>query len=177
MHFWSAPPRSAQRLVSRSRAPPRRNRCEATVIVNASQDLRLGAVGREDRVDDVHLPELHEVVHHHLHGVIALFHFADVLWHEPPPQRLSRCLRGAKCQGLARRRYCVAHQALPSNRSSVIDLSTVNRDRTGHLWAARVSIPAPWECFQNVRGRPSASRSAGRTKSNVRQRPLTSSHV
>ena len=33
------------------------------------------------------------------------------------------------------------------------------------------------ECFQSVQGRRSASRFAGRTKGNVHQRPLKSTHV
>lgn len=36
---------------------------------------------------------------------------------------------------------------------------------------------APWECFQNVHRCPSVSRSGGRTKGGVHQRPLKSAHV
>jgi hypothetical protein len=67
-------------------------------------------------------------------------------------------------------RYLVTHQALSSNRTCVIDLSRINRDRTNSWWAARVSIPAPWECFQKVRVRPSPSRFVGLTKWIVLQR-------
>ncbi len=49
--------------------------------------------------------------------------------------------------------------------------------RLGFWWAARVSIPAPWECFQNVQWRLSTSKFTGWMEWNVHQRPQKSSLV
>ncbi len=46
-----------------------------------------------------------------------------------------------------------------------------------YWWAARVSIPAPWECFQNVQWRLSTSKFTGWMEWNVHQRPQKSSLV
>jgi hypothetical protein len=48
------------------------------------------------------------------------------------------------------RRYRVAHLVFLNNRTCVVDLSRFNRDRTNEGWAARVSIPTPWESLQLV---------------------------
>jgi hypothetical protein len=51
------------------------------------------------------------------------------------------------------------------------DLLTSKRtSKIADKWAARVSIPAPWECFQKVRVRASPYIFVGWTKETIRQR-------
>ncbi len=64
--------------------------------------------------------------------------------------------------------------AAQSHRTNCASSQRLRSCSTRAVW---VSIPAPWECSQNVQGCFSASRFAGRTELNVHQRPPKSSHV